>query len=82
MPVIGYNLTWKRTPYNLKCAHMAGKALAQYQPDKVERSQDYAISDLICDLLHLAARRGYDPDEVLNRARWMHFECERKGIEV
>lgn len=35
------------------------------------------VSDLICDLLHLAQQSGLDPDEVLNAAT-SSFDAERK----
>jgi hypothetical protein len=40
--------------------------------------RDCAITDLICDLLHLARREGQDPDGVLGGAV-LHFEAEERG---
>jgi hypothetical protein len=34
-----------------------------------------ALSDLLCDLMHLADRKGWDFDHELERAR-MHYEAE------
>jgi hypothetical protein len=42
----------------------------------VEFKTDYMVADLICDLLHLVARRGVNPDLVLDMAQ-RHFGEER-----
>lgn len=47
----------------------------QYDIEKQE-----AISDLICDLLHLANQEGLDTDVVL-RSATNNFECEKEGWE-
>ena len=79
---------WKRTKMNLDRASYAFEAfrvfLTQCVHDRkqraVEEKQDYMLSDMICDTLHLAARRGQDPDVVLRMAV-SHFEVERTGQE-
>lgn len=38
---------------------------------------DYAIKDLVCNLLHLARRNGEDPQGIINGAL-MHFEAEEQ----
>jgi hypothetical protein len=42
--------------------------------------QEDAISDLICDLLHLAKAWRQDPEDTLDRG-FYHFQCEDSGNE-
>ena len=77
---------WKRTGPNLDRARHAEAALRVYVDQcflsesqrQIEFQQGYMVSDLICDALHLAARRGHDVDCVLKRAI-NHFGVERTG---
>jgi hypothetical protein len=59
----------------------AAAALQAYNKAKGEASPDlsqyYEISDLICDLLHLATSKSFQKDEVLETAL-MHYEGEQE----
>jgi YHS domain-containing protein len=46
-----------------------------YNLPRIERSQDYTFTDLITDLLHLAAARGCDTIEIRRQAA-DHFHAE------
>jgi hypothetical protein len=39
--------------------------------------REYAIQDLMCNMLHLARREGLDPQQVLSSAE-MHFDAEEQ----
>jgi hypothetical protein len=60
-------------------ADHAGNAMAEYLASKGEPhdqpAEDAEISDLICDLLHHAARLGFHHRDILERAL-MHYEAE------
>jgi hypothetical protein len=64
-------------------AHRAYQALRQYieAKDEVFEESSSEISDLIADLLHLAARwdQGDDPIESSIRLARMHFDAEISG---
>jgi hypothetical protein len=73
---------WKRTKANLARAKAAEVVLSAYRKSRTTtRPRDYEIGDVIADMLHLAARCGYEPDEILSSARNVHFEAERQGKE-
>lgn len=61
-------------------AEHAGNAMAEYLASKGEPHGQSAdndeISDLICDLLHHAARLGFHHRDILDRAL-MHYEAEK-----
>jgi hypothetical protein len=62
-------------------ANLAQKALDAFTEAQggryLDEPMEDRISDLICDLLHLAKREGdEDADELLGRAR-MHFDAEQ-----
>ena len=41
----------------------------------IERKQDYTVTDLVTDLLHFAASKGFDPDDIMQSAE-SHLEAE------
>jgi len=43
-------------------------------------TDDEIIQDLICNLLHLAEKRGENPALIMELAR-LRFECTRAGID-
>lgn len=43
-----------------------------------EEGEDYVITDMIADLLHLAHQRGHDAKTIMRNAV-MHFETEIEG---
>jgi len=59
----------------------ATAALQTYNKAKGEAAPDlsshYEISDLICDLLHLATSKDFHKDDVLDTAL-MHYEGEQE----
>lgn len=71
---------YKRTKKNRARAKRAEAVYKIYEPDPIEQAQDYTISDLICDLMHLAASRGFDVVSVISSAQ-NHFDCESIGME-
>ncbi len=71
-------------PTNQDRARWARHALAVFtaetfsgdHPDTMHRDDlECAIGDLICDLLHLARQKGFDPQAILEDANG-HFETE------
>jgi hypothetical protein len=66
---------------NEERADHAGAAVAEYLSMKGEPhdlpAEEYEISDLICDLLHLGDRFGFNHQELIERAL-MHYEAENK----
>ncbi len=71
-------------PTNADRARWAKNALAVFtaetyggdHPDTMDRGDlETVIYDLIADLLHFAARQGFDTDEILRSASF-HFEAE------
>lgn len=69
------------SPTNEDRADWAEKALKGFQADTGAEDEE-AIADLVCDLLHLAARRGQDVETILFRARYNYdAEVEEKAIE-
>jgi hypothetical protein len=69
---------------NNERAEHAEYALDQYLSSKGEAhglpAEDYEVSDLICDLLHLGDRLGYDHQSIIDRAL-VHYEAETTGKE-
>ncbi|MCB1563916.1 MAG: hypothetical protein KDJ75_10105 [Alphaproteobacteria bacterium] len=65
---------------NEERAEHAGNAMSEYLSSKGEphdrEAQDYEIADLICDLMHLADRHGFDIESIKNMAE-MHYQGER-----
>ncbi len=57
---------------NHQRAHRAQKALEILE----YRGGEYAVSDLVADLLHLADLMGWDKEKIINRAE-IHHEAER-----
>jgi hypothetical protein len=55
-------------------AHWALAALHAFHTATGVDEED-ALPDLLCDLMHLADRKGWDFDPELERAR-MHYEAE------
>jgi hypothetical protein len=71
-------------PTNAERAGWARNALATFtaetfggeHPDAMHGDDlEAAVTDLICDLLHLAERSGFDPQRVLERAN-SHYHTE------
>lgn len=71
-------------PNNRDRARWANNALRVFigttwngeNPDTMHRDDlECAITDLICDLLHLADQKGLDAKEILERGN-AHFEAE------
>jgi hypothetical protein len=71
-------------PTNNDRARWARDALAVFtaetfsgdHPDAMHRDDlECAITDLICDLLHLAHQKGFDPQALLERGNG-HFKTE------
>lgn len=58
------------TPSVKERAALALKALrgGGYHEGDGDEIEDYLISDLICDLLHLAQSKGFDPEQLSERA--------------
>jgi len=69
---------------NTDRAIWAGIAVAHFQDQTGTDDQD-ALSDMLCDLLHLCDRRakepGFDFDKELARAK-MHYQAETEGGEL
>ena len=61
-------------PTNDDRADWAEKALKAFQAETGAEDEE-AIADLVCDLLHLAARRGEDVQTVIFRAQ-SNYEAE------
>ena len=63
----------------------ATAALQAYYETKGEPAPDlsshYEISDLVCDLLHLATSKNFHKDDVLDTAL-MHYEAEQHEAEL
>ena len=53
---------------NADRAEWAFCAIERFQ-DKTQTDDEDALSDLLCDLMHLADRDGHDFENELNRAR-------------
>lgn len=69
------------SPTNDDRADWAEMALKTFRAHTGAEDEE-AIADLVCDLLHLAARRGQDVDTVLFRAKYnFDAEIEEKAIE-
>jgi hypothetical protein len=72
-------------PTNCQRAGWARNALAIFtaetysgDPDTMELSDlECAIGDLICDLLHFAVQKSFDPKSVLDQGE-AHFKFERQ----
>ncbi len=71
-------------PTNRDRALWANNALAVFtdetftgdHPDTMERDDlECALGDLICDLLHLAQQKGFDPQAILEQGN-AHFRTE------
>ena len=62
-------------------AEWAGAALRHFQC-KTGTDYDFALGDLLCDLMHWSDRKDFDFEATLKRAR-MHYveETARTGIE-
>jgi hypothetical protein len=60
-------------------------ALQAYNKEKGEAEPDlsshYEISDLICDLLHLATSKDFHKNDVLDTV-FMHYEAEQREAEL
>jgi len=77
-------MTHTSKPTNLDRARWARDALAVFteatfsgdHPDTMHRDDlECAISDLICDLLHLAHQKGFDQQAILQQGN-DHFKTE------
>jgi hypothetical protein len=55
----------------------AALALIVYAGDDDDRDDEEVIADLVTDLLHVAASRGVDPQEVLRR---VGRDAEAEGV--
>lgn len=61
-------------------AEYAGNAITEYLSSKGEQwdntgpERECEISDLMCDLMHLADRHGFDAWRITERAIWHHYE--------
>lgn len=47
---------------------------------ELEHEPELVLGDLLCDLMHLAERRGFDFDQILQGAQ-ADYECERQEEE-
>lgn len=65
---------------NDRRAEWAGYALAAFM-SQTGSDRESAVTDLLCDLMHLADREGADFDSDLARAR-MHYSCETEDEPV
>lgn len=94
-PYQGETLTWVDSELNTRRVDWAITALQSFatetgqlreittgQATEIgEDALDEIGGDMICDLMHLAASMGADPEHLLERARF-HFEAEYDGEDV
>lgn len=77
-------MSYAKTDMNLARAGWAMKAVETFAAetglDLEADGLDVAISDLLCDILHLCQRDGIDIERAADAA-YMHFEAEASGAD-